>query len=84
MQEKYHGEIDLVLTQTGDSSIVRVGTVVKANSSAGTVHKSGFIATTLHIVQEDGTSSLAKEGICVGSCTCKEYVLSLDYVRIMN
>ena len=61
---------NFILTQTSDSSIFRVGTVVKANTIAGTAHKSGFSACTLHIVQEDAASSLAKEGKTAGNCTC--------------
>jgi len=67
---------DLMLTQTGDSSIFRVGTVVNANPITGAAHESGFCANTLYVVQEDVTSSLAKEGICAGSCTCDETIIN--------
>ena len=67
---------DLMLTQTGDSSIFKVGTVVNANPITGAVHESGFSTNTLHVVQEDVTSSLAKEGICAGSCTCDEITIN--------
>jgi len=56
-----------VLTLTDDSSIFSVVTVMTANSTARAVHKLGFCATTLHIVQEDGTSSPTKGGIGAGS-----------------
>jgi len=67
---------DLILTQTGDSSIFRVGTVVNANPITGAVHKSGFSTNTLHVVQKDVTSSLAKEGTTVSSCTCDEITIN--------
>ena len=53
----------LLTHQTGDSSIFMVATVMIANSIVGTIPKLGFCAETPHIIQEDGTSSLAKEGI---------------------
>ena len=53
----------LLTHQTGDSSIFLVDTVMNANSNAGAIQKLGFCAKTLHIIQENGTSSLAKEGI---------------------
>ena len=58
------GKLSFILThQTGDSSIFTVDTVMIANSNVGAVHKLGFCAETLHIIQKDGTSSLAKEGL---------------------
>ena len=57
-----------VLTLTDDSSIFRVVTVmITAKCSTIAVHKLGFCATTVHIVQEDVTSSLTKGGIGAGS-----------------
>jgi len=60
---EYLNTVIFVLTLTDDSSIFKVVTVMKANSIATAVHKLGFCAKTQHIVQEDGPSSLAKEGI---------------------
>ena len=47
---------------TSNASIFRVGTVMNANWIGSTVNKSSFTASAGHIVQEDGSSSLAKEG----------------------
>ena len=61
-----------LLTLTGDSSIFRVDTVMNAKWITRTVHKSGFSASTLHIVKKNGSSSLTKEGKGPSNCACAE------------
>ena len=67
----------LLTHQTGDSSIFMVATVMIANSNVGAVHELGFCAETLHIIQEDGTSSLAKEGIRAGNWTWEGIIMTI-------
>ena len=69
---EYLNTVIFVLTLTDDSSIFRVLTVMTANFKVRAVHKLGFCAKTQHIVQEDGPSSLTKEGIWEGSWTWVE------------
>jgi len=57
-------------TLTGYSSIFKVGAVVYTNWIRGAVHKSGFSPSASHLVQEDSSSSLAKEGPDTSNCTC--------------
>jgi len=54
-------------TLTSNTSIFTVATVMIANWIAGTSNKSAFIPSALHIVQPDGSISLAKEGKWEGS-----------------
>ena len=55
---------------TGDSSIFRVDTVMNTKAATATVHKSSLSPSTGHIVQKNGSSSLAKERTRPGNCTC--------------
>ena len=48
---------------TPNPSILRVGTVMNANWIGRAVNKSSFTASAGHVVQEDGSSSLAKESM---------------------
>ena len=56
-------------TLTGDSSIFRVGAIMYANWIRGAVYNSCFITSAPHLVQEDGSSSLAKEGLGTSNYT---------------
>ena len=57
-------------TLTGDPSIFKVETVMKAKWVAMTVDKSGLIPSTGYLVQKNGSCSLAKVGMGPGNCTC--------------
>ena len=59
-------------TLTGDSSIFRVGAVMYTKWIRGAVYKSCFSPSTFHLVQEDGSSSLAKEGLGTKNCPCNQ------------
>ena len=48
---------------TPNPSIFRVSTVMNANWTGRTVYKSSFTASARQVIQEDGSSSPAKEGI---------------------
>ena len=55
-------------------SIFRVDTVMNANWIGRTVNKSSFTASAAHIVQKDGSSSLAKECTLNGNSTYEEEI----------
>ena len=57
-------------TLTDDSSVFRVVTVMNTKWITATVHKFGLLPSTDHIVQKNGSSSLAKVGTRPGNCTC--------------
>ena len=57
-------------TLTDDSSISRVATVMNTKRVSATIHKFGFLPSTDHIVQKNGSSSLAKVCTPLGNCTC--------------
>ena len=57
-------------TLTGDSSIFRVGTVMNAKWVAATVHKSGLIPSTGHLVQKNGSCSPTKVSSRPSNCIC--------------
>ena len=69
-------------TLTGDSSIFNVGTVMNAKWVARTVHQSGLIPSAGHLVQKNGSSSLAKVGTGRGNRTCgdKFTSYSINYI----
>ena len=50
---------------------------MNANCTAMAVHKLGFCAITLHIIQEDGTSSLTKDGSWEGSWTWEGVIMTM-------
>lgn len=58
-------------TSAGDSSILMVSTVVFSPAQAFAFGKGGFGTVTVHIVQENQASSVAKVGVgvSVDSCT---------------
>ena len=69
-----------------DTSIFKVNTVMWANSIVGTVHQSSLSASTLYIVQKNGSSSLPKEGKRASNCICGEdrvLLLSHDIVHTL-
>ena len=57
-------------TLTDDSSVFRVVTVMNTKRVTATVHKFGLLPSTDHIVQKNGSSSLAKVCTPLGNCTC--------------
>ena len=59
-------------TLTSDTGIFRMGTIVNTNSTVRAVPKSGLSSTAGHIIQQDGSSSLAKCSRWEGCCTCEE------------
>ena len=59
-------------TLTCDSSIIRVVTVMNAKWVTVTVHQSGLSPTAVHIIQKNGSSSLAKVGPRLGNCTYED------------
>ena len=70
-----------ILTQTGDSNIIPVATWPISIAIAGAVHKLGFCTETEHLMQEDGTSSLAKVGTRAGNWTCEETIVALPLLN---
>jgi len=62
-------------TLTSDTGIFRMDTIVNTNSTVRAVPKSGLSAIAGHIIQQDGSSSLAKCSRGEGCCTCEENVV---------
>ena len=67
-------------TLTGDSCIFKVGAIMNTKWIRGAVHKSCFSPSASHLVQEDGSSSLAKEGPGTSNCTCNPSDGMLHYL----
>ena len=61
-------------TLTGNSSILKVRTVMDAKWVTGTVHKSELSPSAGYLVQKNGSSSLTKEGTGPGNCTCGDKI----------
>jgi len=61
-----------------------MATIVNTNSKVRAVPKSGFSAIAGHIIQQDGSSSLAKCSKGEGCCTCEENVYTYSTVSNSN
>ena len=48
-------------------------TVVDTNAIVGTINESGLASSTTHIVQQDASTALAKEGISPSNSTYGEF-----------
>ena len=76
----------LTLNSATCTSILWMGTVMWTNSIVATVKQSGFSSSALHIVQKNGSSSLAIESTGVCSCTCKTakrfYLMHTSWLHI--
>ena len=74
-----------MLTLTPDAHIFNMTTIVNTNPSILAVIQSGFIASTHYIVQQNESSSLAKEvkGNCHCSCEKSDYQISTANVSLI-
>ena len=71
-------------TLTSDTGIFRMATIVNANSTVRAVPKPGLSAIAGHIIQQDGSSSLAKCSRGEGCCTCQSVVYTHSTVSNSN
>ena len=69
---------------TSDTGIFRMATIVNANSTVRAVPKPGLSAIAGHIIQQDGSSSLAKCSRGEGCCTCQNVVYTHSTVSNSN